>query len=164
MMRHRKTLLGMTLTVSSVFLLIWNRDPGFCACIQFGFHGFPGVYNGRGLRILGGVSFLTKMLVEVDREMGKGGEVEAVKPDYGLVISTLFISALLAVVVPVPSGRDKNITRPHSDPTPLNGSETSLSLDDEPDGEGSMSMGRSYLVGLDQLQTSIESVGGERRI
>jgi hypothetical protein len=91
------------------------------------------------------------MFHEVHWKVDKVGQVQAVQPDDGRVVASLFVGALLAMIVPVPGRRDDHVTRAHRHSPAVDGGEPALALDDEAAGEGGMPVGGGRLTRLDQL-------------
>ena len=77
-------------------------------------------------------------------------KVEGVEPNDRLI-------ALVAVVVPVPSGGDDDITPLQGNLLTLYGGET-LAVDDEPDGKGNMAVSRGSFARVDELETTIYGI------
>ena len=66
------------------------------------------------------------------------------------------------MIVPVPRGGKYNITPVHLDTTTVDRCETAMTFDNESHSEGRVSMGWSYLVWHNKLQSGINSVCCER--
>src|SRR5690606_38903968 len=77
----------------------------------------------------------------------------AVEPDHALV-------RFVAVVVPVPAGRQHQVARLHVDALAVHGRVGAGALDDEPDRRGRMAVGAGALAGQQHLDGAEEAVGG----
>jgi len=95
---------------------------------------------------------------KVDREVDEAREIKSIEPDNRLIIPTLLISTLLAVVMPVPSGRDNDVTRLHRNSLAVNCSEATSAFDDESACEGGVPVCRCCFLRLHQLESSIQSI------
>lgn len=141
---------------------IRRRRPVARLFIKTRLHLRPWKYDARLLDrdIICGIPAAAVVLVEMDRVMDKLGQVQAVKPDDGILIPAFFIGPFLTVVVPAPRGSNDNIARTHANTLTLHRSEAPLALDDETDSKCGMAMCRGRLTRHDKLQASIQSIGG----
>lgn len=87
----------------------------------------------------------------MNASIGEEWQIQHVKPDDRLV-------TLVAMIVPVPCGRDNHIATSQWHLLALNRSEA-LAIDDEATGEGNMPMCWRSLTGLYYLQATINSIG-----
>lgn len=95
-------------------------------------------------------------LGEVDGCRCEQWEVESVKPDH-------WCGPLVAMVVPMPAGREYHIAAVHKHLLPLDRGEATTALHDEAHRECDVPVSRRYLTGENQLKATIDSVGGIRR-
>lgn len=144
------------LTWTAVFLEIVLGGPVSRDGIKSLLHLRPREDDGGlvGVDVGGGIAGILIMLDKVDGEVSEVGQVEAVEPDHGT-------GAVLAVVVPVPGRRQDHVASLHGDAFAVHRGEAALALDDEPHGEGGVSMCLGRFVGHHQLQSGVECVGGE---
>jgi hypothetical protein len=140
-------------TWSSIFFEIILARPLPFLGIQLPLHDLPRKHNRTIIRIhiLGRVPWLLEMLDEMDGEVLKIWQVEAVEPDHGA-------GAVLAVVVPVPGRREDYVAALHGDALAMDGGEAALAFDYEAHSEGDVAVGAGDFVGHDELEAGIEGV------
>ena len=97
------------------------------------------------------------MLDKVNWKVGEIWQIKAIEPDHGA--GTIF-----AVIVPVPRGREDDISSLHLDALAMDSSESPLALNNESHCKGRVAMSLSGLIGHDELEPGIDGVGGERGI
>lgn len=108
-----------------------------------------------GSSLHAGVTTLVILFRKVNRSESEKGQVEGVQPDDGGI-------ALVAVVVPMPDGRDDYITSPKRHLLSLDGSEA-LSINDESEGESNVSVSWCRFSRIHDLKTTVDGVSGVRR-
>lgn len=72
-----------------------------------------------------------------------------------------YISAI-SMVMPVPNRSKNHVASPHRHSLAMDGSEPTLSLNDEAHSEGDMSVGRCGFIGHNELQAAVDGIGRVR--
>lgn len=70
--------------------------------------------------------------------------------------------ATVSVVMPIPDRSEDYVASPHRDPFAVDGGEPAFTFNDETHGESDVSMGWSGFMGHNELQTTVDGVGGVR--
>jgi hypothetical protein len=94
------------------------------------------------------------VLDEVDGEVSEVGEVETIEPDHRA-------RTVLAMVVPVPCGREDDVASVHLYAATVYGGEAAVALNDKSHGEGCVSVGWCRLVGHDELKPGVNGIRRE---
>lgn len=81
---------------------------------------------------------------EIDGKSLEERQIKTVKPDHGAI-------SFIAVVVPCPRWSENHVPFLHVHLLPIDGGKSSGALDDETQGKGHMSVGRSRFSGVHQL-------------
>lgn len=96
---------------------------------------------------------LTVALGEVHGRVGKQWKIQHIEPDHRL-------AAIISMIVPVPGGGYDNIAPGKRHLLALYSSKP-ITVNDETASKGDMTMSRGNLAGIDNLETSIDSVRGK---
>lgn len=104
-----------------------------------------------------GVARLGVVLGKVNGNVLEHREIETIKPYHDIL-------AFVTMVVPAPRRREYNITSVHVELLALNSGEAPFALDDKAKGKRTMTMSRCGLTRVNELETSIQRVGGLRSL
>lgn len=99
------------------------------------------------------VSALRVILSKVDRDAPENREIETIEPDNRIL-------ALVAMVMPIPWRCEDHVSSLHPDFLTLDGCEAIIAFDDEPQRECGVSVCRSCLARQDELEATVNCVGG----